>query len=190
MSSTLRWLTVLVIALPSVAMAHGHRDDRDRRAGYIDRFEIVSTYDAYGGVSFGNVGPYQVIVAVAHGKLDPRNRANAGIIDLDLAPRDEDGLVSYSADVVILRPKSARNAKRVLFYDVVNRGNKVATGFSGSGAGFGAGAQGNGLLLRLGYTIVWSGWQGNLPLSRQGDVKPIGVDFPVATKRNGSPISG
>jgi len=191
MSSKLRWFTVLLIAVPSVAIAHGHRDDRDRRAGYIDRFEIVSTYDAYGGVSFGNVGPYQVIVAVAHGKLDPRNRANAGIVDLDLAPRDEDGLVSYSADVVILRPKLAANAKRVLFYDVVNRGNKVATGFSGSsGTSFGPGAQGNGLLMRLGYTIVWSGWQGNLPLTRQGDVRSIGVDFPVATNRNGSSITG
>src|SRR5437868_5872464 len=84
-----------------------------------------------------------------------RNRANADIVDLDLAPRDENGLVSYSTDVVILRPKSAANAKRVLYYDVVNRGNKVATGFSGSGPGFGPGAQGNGLLLRLGYTILW-----------------------------------
>jgi hypothetical protein len=191
MSSNVRWLTLLLIAVPSVAVAHGHGHGRDRSAGYIDRFEIVSTYDAYGGVSFGNVGPYQVIVAVAHGKLDPRNRANAGIVDLDLAPRDEDGLVSYSTDVVILRPKSSANAKRVLFYDVVNRGNKVATGFSGSsGPGFPAGAQGNGLLMRLGYTIVWSGWQGNLPLTRQGDTKSIGVDFPVATNRNGSSITG
>src|SRR3954471_18023633 len=114
MSSKLRWLAVLLVAVPSVAIAHGDNDDRDRRAGYIDRFEIVSTYDAYGGVSFGNVGPYQVIVAVAHGKLDPKNPANADIVDLDLAPRDRNGLVSYSTDVVILRPKSARNAKRVL----------------------------------------------------------------------------
>src|SRR5258705_12230609 len=98
MSSTLRCLAVLVvIALPSVAIAHGHGDDRDRRAGYIDRLEIVSTYDAYGGGSFRNVGPHPVIVAVAHGKLDPPHRAHAGVIDLGLSPRDEEGLVRYSA---------------------------------------------------------------------------------------------
>lgn len=37
--------------------------------------------------------------------------------------------------MVILRPKSSAHAKRVLFYDVVNRGNKIAQGlFVGGGA--------------------------------------------------------
>jgi hypothetical protein len=149
--------------------------------GYVDRFDILNRYDAYGGVSFGTTGAYEVIVAVAHGKLDPNHPANAGIVDLGSAPKDADGLVSYSEDVVILRPKSVANAKRVLFYDVVNRGNKVATGtFNGAGSTFAAGQEGNGLLLRLGYTLVWSGWQGNIPQSGQGDIAPIGTKFPIA----------
>src|ERR1700682_5983392 len=137
------------------------QDGQDGKAGYIENLEILTTYDAYGGMSFGDVGPYQVITGIVHGKIDPEHSANAGIVDLRTAPTDGDGLVEYSEDVVILRPKSVANAKRVLFYDVVNRGNKVASGtFNGAGANFNAGQQGNALLLRLGYTIVWSGWHG------------------------------
>jgi hypothetical protein len=190
MSSPEKWLALSLLVAPALAVAHGN-DAKDRSAGFIDRFQIVSTYDAYGGVSFGNVGSYEVIVGIAHGKLDPDHWANAGIVDLDNAPRDTQGLVEYSNDVVILRPKSPQNASRVLFYDVVNRGNKVATGaFNGAGATFAAGQQGNALLLRLGYTIVWSGWQGNIPVSGAGDTKPLGINLPVATHRNGSPITG
>ena len=156
--------TVLLVLLgvTTCAVAWDKRGG-DHGPGYVDQLEIISTYPAYGGASFGNVGPYTVIVAIAHNKLDPNHPANAGIVDVKLAPRDAHGMVDYSEDVVILRPTSAANAKRVLFYDVVNRGNKGAAGaFDGGGATFAAGQQGNGLLLRLGYTIVFSGWQGNV----------------------------
>jgi hypothetical protein len=159
--------------------------------GYVDRLEIFSSYPAYGGASFGNVGPYTVIVAIAHNKLDPNHPANAGIVDVKLAPRDANGMVDYSEDVLILRPTSAASAKRVLFYDVVNRGDKVAPGtFDGAGATFAAGQQGNALLLRLGYTIVFSGWQGNVLQTGQGDISLVGTNFPVATHPDGSPING
>ena len=36
-----------------------------------------------------------------------------------------DGYVAYSTDVVILRPQNASSTRRVLFYDVVNRGSKI-----------------------------------------------------------------
>src|SRR6266568_355364 len=96
-----------------------------RPASGIDWLEVKSRTDAFGGVSFGVVGPYEAVIAVAHGKLDPSAAANAGIVDLDKAPRTS-GLVDYDTDVVILRPKDAAMARRVLFYDVVNRGNKLA----------------------------------------------------------------
>ncbi len=180
-----RW-ALLILALSPLA-AFG----KDRKAGYIDNLEVLATYDAYGGASFGDVGPYQVIMGIVHGKIDPEHEANAGIVDLRLAPTDADGLVDYSEDFVILRPKSAANARRVLFYDVVNRGGKVASGaFNGAGATFNAGQQGNALLLRLGYTIVWSGWQGNIAQTGHGDTSAIGTKFPVVTNRNGSTIVG
>lgn len=186
MSHPFRWLMLALLLSPLAAFgAPGGK------AGYIDRLEITATYDAYGGASFGDAGPYQVVAGIVHGKLDPANAANAGIVDIALAPRDARGLVDYSNDFVILRPKSAENAKRVLFYDVVNRGNKLATGtFNGAGSSFAAGQQGNALLLRLGYTLVWSGWQGNVAQSGHGDTGPIGTRFPTATNPDGSPITG
>ena len=68
MSSIGRWLAFSVLVSPIVALASENGGDREgQRAGYIDSLETVSTYDAYGGASFGKVGPYQVIVAIAHG---------------------------------------------------------------------------------------------------------------------------
>jgi hypothetical protein len=184
-------IACLVLGGSSLKLYAGDHGPRYDDPGYVDRLEIVSTYPAYGGASFGNVGPYTVIVAIAHNKLDPNHPANAGIVDVKLAPRDGNGMVDYSEDVVILRPTSAANAKRVLFYDVVNRGGKVATGtFNGAGATFAAGQQGNALLLRLGYTIVFSGWQGNVLQTGQGDISVVGTNFPVATQPDGSPING
>jgi hypothetical protein len=157
----------------------------------IDWFEVKSVSDAFGGVTFGAAGSYEAVVAVAHGKLDPNAPLNAGIVDLDKAPRDETGLVSYDTDVVILRPKDPALARRVLFYDVVNRGNKIAlTSYFNEGSGDltkpeGAG---NGFLMRQGFTIVFSGWQGDVPLS--GDGSRVGASFPVATNPDGSPITG
>ena len=163
----------------------------DYGPGYVDQFEIVSTYPAYGGMSFGTVGPYTVIVAIAHNKLDPNNPANAGIVDVKLAPRDAHGMVDYSEDVVILRPTSAANATRALFYDVVNRGNKNATGtFNGASGSLASGSPGNALLFRLGYTVVFSGWQGNVLQTGAGDTALVGTNFPVAVNRDGSPIVG
>jgi hypothetical protein len=163
------------------------------RAGFIEQLEITSINDAYGAASFGSVGTYQVISGIVHGKLHPRHPANAGIVDLDRAPIDANGFVAYSTDFVILRPKNAATAKRVLFYDVVNRGNKVATGtFNGAtGATFDAGAQGDALLLRQGYTLVWSGWQGDIGQSgTAGAGGRLGTSFPVARNPDSTFISG
>ena len=56
-----------------------------------------------------------MITGIVHGKLDPKHPDNAGIVDIGNAPVGADGLVSYTTDVVILRPKSAATARRVLF---------------------------------------------------------------------------
>ncbi|MFX7548803.1 hypothetical protein ABTJ50_20910, partial [Acinetobacter baumannii] len=82
-----------------------------------------------GATPAGAAGPYQLISGVVHGKLNPLHPDNASITDLDKAPRDAHGYVSYTTDFVILRPKSATQARRVLFYDVANRGRKLAEEF-------------------------------------------------------------
>jgi hypothetical protein len=188
-----RTLLVLVLLLVTITAPAAQAVPAAQSASpssSIDWLEIKSRGDAFGGATFGAAGQYEAIVAVAHGKLDPSAAANAGIVDLDKAPR-EDGRVNYDADVVILRPKDPALARRILFYDVVNRGNKIAlTTYFNEGTADLATAEGagNGFLMRQGFTVVFSGWQGDIPLS--GDGTRVGASFPVASNPDGSPISG
>jgi hypothetical protein len=146
------------------------------------RFEVTSRTDAFDGTAFDKVGVYEQVTAIAHMKIDPGAPANRGIVDLDGAPRDADGLVQYDIDVQILRPRDSAKARRVMVYDVVNRGNKGISAMRvGSAKGADAGAI---FLAQRGYTIVWSGWQGDISSSRL-----IGARFPVATD-HGRPITG
>ena len=57
--------------------------------------------------------------------LPPDDPHNSVIVDIDHAPRNAHGLVEAVSDVEILRPTIATNGNRRLFYEVVNRGNKL-----------------------------------------------------------------
>ncbi len=137
------------------------------------RLEVTSRADAYKGQTFGTVGAYERIDAVAHLRIDPQDPANRGIVDLDLAPRAADGKVEYDVDVVILRPKDPAKSRGVMVYDVVNRGMRLLAMFSG-------GEPGDGLLFRQGYTVVWSGWQGDLAAGEAAmrAMLPAGMTLP------------
>ena len=115
---------------------------------------------------FGSVGTYDRIVARATVALSPSDPRNAIIVDLDRAPRNAQGLVEATADVEILRPTNAANGNRRLIYDVVNRGTQRALAYfndAPAGNDFSkAAAAGNGFLMNRGYTVVISGWQGDL----------------------------
>src|SRR5215468_8857585 len=76
------------------------------------------------GHEFGAAGSYVRIKGVARGMLDPAAPENAGIVDLDKAPRNAGGLVEYATDFDILRPKDPARGSGILVYDVPNRGWK------------------------------------------------------------------
>src|SRR5438270_11329011 len=58
-----------------------------------------------GGQSFGNVGPYDQITALARFAIDPQDAHNRVLVDLHLAPRNKDGKVEFAAAAVIPTPK-------------------------------------------------------------------------------------
>jgi hypothetical protein len=130
------------------------------------KFEIVRIEPAFEGRTFGTVGTYDRIIARATIALSPTDPHNTIIVDLDRAPRNAQGLVEAIADVEILRPTNPANGNRRLLYDVVNRGNQRALTYlndAPSGNDFSkAAAAGNGFLMNRGYTVVISGWQGDL----------------------------
>lgn len=141
------------------------------------------------GRSFGNVGTYERITARATFALNPSDDRNAVITDLALAPRNSDGKVEAAADVVILRPSDPARGNGTLLLDVPNRGRKLAPQLFDDSAQPGANNadkaedSGIGFLHRQGFTMVWVGWQGDIP-SKPGQMAltaPVlkGVTGPV-----------
>jgi hypothetical protein len=151
----------------------------------IDRIESPT----FEGRSFGDTGPYEKLVGRAFAELDPADPLNSGIVDLDRAPRNAAGKVEYSTEVYILKPVSMARGNRTLLYDVVNRGNKNALTTFNVGAGGAndpttATDAGDGNLMNEGYTVVWSGWQGDVTRG----AGRLGIELPTATEADGSPI--
>src|SRR3982074_953134 len=83
--------------------------------------------------TFGAVGAYEKLRAKADGEVDPRDKRNAVITDLELAPRNARGDVEYSMDIYILKPINLRDGNGKLFMEVNNRGGKLFGAFNGSG---------------------------------------------------------
>jgi hypothetical protein len=128
--------------------------------------EITKREPFAAGQAFGDVGPYEQITGIARFAIDPKNERNRVIVDLDLAPRNKDGKVEFAADVVILTPKDPAKGNGAVLYDVNNRGNKLALGMFNRAAGGAApdakNPAGDGFLMKRGFTVVWSGWIGEL----------------------------
>jgi hypothetical protein len=135
---------------------------------------------AFGGASFGAVGQYEQLDGTAYGEVDPKDPLNAVITDIESAPRNSRGMVEYSMDISILKPVDMRRGNHTLIYDVVNRGNKGITNFN---IGGNATNPGDGFLEREGYTMAWSGWEGDVTTG-------VKITLPIAKRRDGGEIRG
>lgn len=136
---------------------------------------------AYDGQIFGEVGQYERLTGRIIGEVDHTDSRNAIIQDIELAPRNTNGKVEYEATFTMLKPKDMDMGNHILLYDVVNRGRHVLPGTL-----HWDGNPGDGFLFREGYTLLYSGWQ--------GDVVPGGgretLQVPVAKNPDGSDITG
>jgi hypothetical protein len=159
----------------------------------VTELEVTSRRPAFGGQSFGAVGPYEILIGRARAVIDPRATLNSEIVDLDKAPRNAAGLVEYSFDVHILKPVDITRGNRALSYEVNNRGNRIVYGyFNEGGSGYEASNVGNAFLMNHGYTVVSSGWQhgsSSASSSSGANPSPLFAQLPVATA-NGQPIVG
>ncbi len=141
------------------------------------------------GESFGDVGAYELLEGTAHFAVDPRNARNRGITDLDLGPRNGQGKVEFSADFAMLQPVNTDRGNRRILFDVVNRGRKTALSMNSVAAATDPTApleSGNGYLMRRGYTVVWGGWQADVPPTPG----LIGLQGPEAVSPQGGPLTG
>ncbi len=112
------------------------------------------------------------------------------IQDIQLAPKNARGMVEYVTDIDILRPVDRSKSNGILFFNIINRGNKGGLGLFDANVRGGASNNltdaGDGFLLRKGYTLIWFGWQ--------ADVMPgngrMTMTVPVAHNPDGLTITG
>jgi len=131
------------------------------------RIEVSERSDVLDGKPFATAGPYERIVGRAYFAVDPNLPANKIVVDLDKAPRNDEGLVEFSSDIYILKPRDPAHGNGGVFFEVSNRGTKGILSRFNRAAGSldprSALEFGDGFLLEQGYTLVWLGWQFDVP---------------------------
>jgi hypothetical protein len=161
--------TVVAALLPGAADAR------------VVRFVVTERELLAGGASWGSAGPYERLIGTVYLEVDPRDPLNAVIVDLHQAAKNARGAVGFSTTVFILKPVEMARGNGKIYYTVNNRGNDPLFG-----ARTVADVGRNDFALRLGYTIVDAGWQGDLaPVATR-----LGANLPIATQPDGSPIVG
>jgi len=139
---------------------------------------------AFKGQSFGNVGPYEELRGTFSGEIDPNDRRNAVITDINLAPLTN-GKVVYTATFTLLKPLDMTRASGVLVYGVSNRGGRaLGTGMINVTTEKPAG---DGFPYNTGHVYVASGWQGDLVFDPNSTAETISV--PVARNPDGTSIT-
>ena len=155
----------------------------------LTKLEIRTRKPFANGESFGDVGRYECIDGVAHFAVDPEHPDNGVIADIGLAPRNGAGVVEFSADFRIVKPVDNDHGNGRLLLDVVNRGKELALKNINSAPDGPPDADphpGNGFMMRQGYSLVWCGWQHDVP-DAPGLFR---CNVPNARNADGSPVSG
>lgn len=154
------------------------------------RVEVKSRADVLAGKVFGAAGSFEALSGRIYFAVDPRNRVNQIITDIDKAPRNAAGRVEFSSDFYLIKPKDPAKGNGTVLYEVSNRGGKGMIGFFNRARGSidpkTAEDFGDGFLLEQGFTLLWVGWQFDPPM-RDGAVR---VQAPIAKEADGRAIQG
>lgn len=171
----------------------------------VTRVTVTSRTVVAGGQTFGATGTYEKVVGRIEFALDPLDPHNAEIVDLKHAPRGADGRVHFASDLYVLRPTDPSKGNGVLFFEIANRGRKGLLGRFNRAPGNNdpttAADFGDGLLMKDGYTLVWIGWEADVPaallrmdpvpavLPAGTQVDPMAVEVVVNAPSNEAPLS-
>jgi hypothetical protein len=155
------------------------------------RVVIETRQDVLGGRSWGDAGPYERITGRVYFEFDPSDPANARIVDLALVPRNERGMVEAWANFMVLRPKDPSRGSDIALLEVSNRGGKASLGYFNAAA-FSRNPEdeehfGDGFLMRQGLTVIWVGWQFDVPPAAEDLLR---LHVPIARGPEGQPITG
>ena len=179
----------LVLAAGAVLMAPATQ-------ARITEIQITATESpTFGGFSWPGVGQYEKIVGKAFGEVNPHDRQNRDIVDIEFAPRNARGKVEYSFNFYILKPIDLKKGAGKMMYEPPNRGGKTWTALGRvSGGGDDPGSitdpavLANAFFMPRGYTLVWSGWEalGTLDTFNASANLPIAKFPPTAANPTGT----
>jgi hypothetical protein len=149
----------------------------------------------FGGFSWPGVGQYEKIVGKAFGEVNPHDRQNRDIVDIEFAPRNARGNVEYSFNFYLLKPIDLKKGAGKMMYEPPNRGGKTWTALGRvSGGGDDPGSitdpavLANAFLMPRGYVIGFSGWEdlGTLDTFNQSANFPIARVAPTTANPTGT----
>ena len=156
----------------------------------VSKVEIISRAVILNGQTFGNHGAYELIKGKIYFEFDPANAANRKIVNITLAPRNSKGLVEAWSDLVVLKPVDEKKGSGIALVEVSNRGGKFSPRYFNRGRSVMAVDSpadfGDGLLMEYGFTVIWIGWQFDVP---QGDGR-LKLHVPAAKYMDSTEITG
>jgi hypothetical protein len=144
------------------------------RTRFVTTFLLFASLGLYGAVTRVEISErsdlpvanYERLEGKVYFAVDPNLPENRIIVDLGRAPRNAKGQVEFSADLRILRPKDPSKRNGTMIMEVPNRGHSSLLQIGGGG-GFNpmrsAKDIGDPWLLEKGFTLVWLGWEFDLP---------------------------
>jgi hypothetical protein len=165
MAAGRRFLVAFVGALTLLAAPEPARSEVVRVV--VDRRE-----DVLAGRAWGAIGAYEKLVGRIFFAFDPSNPANQSVVDLGRAPLNAEGRVEAWAEFMVLQPKDPDARRGAAWLEVSNRGGKASLRYfhrasTGALDPTSASDFGDGLFFREGVTLIWVGWQWDVP-EREG----------------------
>lgn len=114
---------------------------------------------------------YEQITGKLHFEIDPKLPQNAIVADVDLAPTNAAGKVSFTADLRLWKPKDTARSNGAAWVEIPNRGGKASLPKA---------------MMDAGFTLLNVGWE--FDVSDKKDALLLNV--PRAKNKDGSPIRG
>lgn len=142
----------------------------------VTHLDIQSTSLYQNGKKFDNIGTYDILKGKAYFEIDPLAAINQTVVDVQLAKRNENGLVNFSTDITLIIPTDKSKINGSLIYEFNNRGGMLLPYVD---------AATNALFSR-GFVFVSTGWIGELLPNKN----KLRLYTPIAYGENESTLAG
>lgn len=177
-----RWGLLLFLALFSAAV--GPAEAR------VLRVEVESRDPVLDGTSFGSHGAYELLRGTIVFAVDPAHPRHQSIVDVRRAPRNSTGRVRTRANFAVLQPVDPETCRGTGLVEVSNRGGKFSLPYFNRATASldpdNPDSFGDGLLVQNDLTMIWIGWQWDVP--REGN--SLRLEVPIAQPAPGGSLGG